>query len=371
MSAQETGGLIPNHDAKHRIRFLDGLRGIAVLAVIGWHYYGPTYAAALPYGDRYSGAPLFAHGWAGVYLFFLISGFVIFRTLETSTDLTRFLVRRWIRLAPALLLCSTLLVIAAHLLPNTPEGGYRIRDLAAALTFVSPSFYNAIFDLDLTLVDGAYWTLVIEFSFYVIFGAMYFAFGWKPAMVGLITLWLISAGLRYVSVPFLGRAPEPLWWAGLEYFGWFASGALFYKAKENDSMPLFWLAVTLGLASAMSNYSIDRWSDRAAMLCTVALFATALRSINLQKLLAARWLFFIGTVSYPLYLLHNHLGLGLIGASSGLGLWPPLIPVLVTGLFLVAAYTIHAWYEKAAATWLKRWLLRKKTSALINPARAE
>ncbi|WP_022687173.1 acyltransferase family protein [Sphingomonas phyllosphaerae] len=364
MTPLEGHGADSVENTAHRIRYLDGLRGVAVIAVIGWHYYGATYAANLPYGDRHRALPFFGQGWLGVYLFFLISGFVIFRTLETSTDVVRFLIRRWIRLAPALLLCSVLLAAASTMLPDMPTGGYRVGDIAVALTFISPSFYHGLMKIDVLPVDGAYWTLVTEFSFYVIFGVLYFAFRWKRAVAGLIALWVIAAGLRYISVPLLGRAPEPLWWAGLEFFGWFASGALFYRAHEARSPRLYWLAVAIGLVCSLTNFRVVLWSDKAALLGVVVLFAASQRSVAIQKLLATRGLFFVGTVSYPLYLLHNHLGVGIIAAvGTRAGIGAPLVPVAVAGLLVLVAYAIHAGYEAHAASWLKRWLLPPRSRA--------
>jgi len=85
-----------------RLRYLDGLRGIAIIAVMLWHFFGPTDAALLPYGDRYSHIPVLSSGWMGVELFFLISGFVIFMTIERCSGFCDFMLRRWLRLFPAM-----------------------------------------------------------------------------------------------------------------------------------------------------------------------------------------------------------------------------------------------------------------------------
>lgn len=351
-----------SHDSgAHRIKYLDGLRGVAILAVAGWHYYGPTYADVLPYGAQYRAMPIFGQGWFGVYLFFLISGFVIFRTLETSTGIVRFLIRRWIRLAPALLLCSIILALGSLVLPAMPAGGYRVVDIAAALTFVSPSFYHALLRVDVVPVDGAYWTLITEFSFYVIFGSLYFVVGWKRAIGVLIALWIVAAGSRFLPVSMLGRAPEPLWWAGLEHFGWFASGALFYKAHEERSSAIFAGAIAIAAVCSVTNFLVVPWGDKAALLGVVALFAASQRFVTVQKLLAARWLFFVGTISYPLYLLHNHLALGVIAAIGVRAGWlAPVVPALVLGQMMLVAYAVHAGYEGRASRLLKTWLIRSR-----------
>jgi peptidoglycan/LPS O-acetylase OafA/YrhL len=234
---------------------------------------------------------------------------------------------------------------------------YRPIDILAGLTFISPSFYNAILKIHVNEVDGAYWTLTTEFSFYIVFGFLYFRLGWKWAIAGLIALWLIATGLHHVTLPFLRRAPEPLWWIGCDYFGWFASGAIFYRAHENRSDGLFVLAIVIASASSLTNRLIVG-PDIFMLLATTALFAASQRFVSVQRLLGTSVLFFVGTVSYPLYLLHNHLGIGLIAYLSGrLPIPSSYVPLLVFCPILAAAYAVHRMYEARASTWLKKRLL--------------
>jgi len=53
-----------------RVDYLDGLRGLAILLVIGFHAYS-AYPTIVPYGDQYLDVPIFKYGWLGVELFFL------------------------------------------------------------------------------------------------------------------------------------------------------------------------------------------------------------------------------------------------------------------------------------------------------------
>ena len=92
----------PPH-AAHRIAFLDGLRGIAILLVVFYHAY-TRWSDIVPYGARYAHFPVAQLGWLGVELFFMISGFVIYMTLEKCRSFGEFLYRRWLRLFPAMLL---------------------------------------------------------------------------------------------------------------------------------------------------------------------------------------------------------------------------------------------------------------------------
>src|ERR1044071_1527464 len=95
----------------HRLAALDGLRALAIAWVILFHYayfWTPAGAAPLvPYGDAYAWVPFAAVGFLGVHLFFMISGFVILLTLEQTSDFKEFMVRRVVRLWPALFLLGS------------------------------------------------------------------------------------------------------------------------------------------------------------------------------------------------------------------------------------------------------------------------
>src|SRR5450631_2490401 len=109
--------------AGERIDILDGLRGVAVLAVIGFHYFSrwtfPLNEKNLyPYGDVFAHVPFFRFGYLGVNLFFLVSGFVITLTLARCNSSREFFVKRFSRLMPAMVLASSATFLIVRLLPT-------------------------------------------------------------------------------------------------------------------------------------------------------------------------------------------------------------------------------------------------------------
>src|SRR5271166_4322020 len=83
-----------------RISQLDGLRGVAILSVLAWHY-----------GHAINGqpfAPIFGLAWSGVDLFFVLSGFLLGGILidkrESTTYFGPFYARRFFRIIPLYLL---------------------------------------------------------------------------------------------------------------------------------------------------------------------------------------------------------------------------------------------------------------------------
>ena len=260
---------------------------------LAWHYTAPVYAASFPYRETYARIPVLDHGWAGVNLFFLISGYVILLTLKRCSGFAEFLSRRWIRLFPAMLVASLLIFGASQVIGrNMPHGRADPVDLLPGLTFLSPPFWEMILARPVGELDGVFWTLYVEVGFYVIFGALYSWLGWRRGLIALASLWLavvtasrLAAAGHDHAMPWI----QPLQWLGVEYFGWFVSGALFLTARERASDRLFALAITVGFASAFTSglWQPDDWVSCMYLCGCVALFAIAQRAERIRRLLAS------------------------------------------------------------------------------------
>jgi peptidoglycan/LPS O-acetylase OafA/YrhL len=144
-----------------RIRGLDGLRALAVAAVVGYH----LEPARLP------------GGFVGVDMFFVVSGFLITTLLlreigSTSwIDLPRFWTRRARRLLPALLLVLLVSVPVARLVEPDLTVGIG-RQVLGALTFstnwLEISAGSDYFDETAPELLRPLWSLAIEEQFYVV-----------------------------------------------------------------------------------------------------------------------------------------------------------------------------------------------------------
>ncbi|MDO6413870.1 acyltransferase [Sphingomonas sp. BIUV-7] len=355
------------HKGQERIGYLDGLRGIAILMTAAWHYLGPIYHMHLPYDRAFEWWPGVRYGWAGVNLFFLISGYVIFLTLERCTGFVDFALRRWVRLFPGMLVAS--LVIYACRLPMgdaMPGGDPRPVDLLPGLTLTNP-FYFHYFALPARSLDGAFWSLYVEALFYVVIGLMFFPLGWARSIAGLLLLYAFSLIVTPIAIQlhlaWAAPAIKLLYHAGLQNFGWFASGALFLKARVHSDKGLFWMAVAIGLCSACTTVlpgGMEK-SSRAALFAGLILFAAVQHVGLLQRALEAKWVLWLGFVSYPFYLMHSAIGVGLIARIGGAlpGLPAILLPILVLGLMLALAWVVAAKIEPPIAR-----LLRPATDTL-------
>jgi peptidoglycan/LPS O-acetylase OafA/YrhL len=116
---------------------------VAILLVFFFHAF-VRWPDLVPYGHAYSN--IFQYGLFGVRLFFMISGFVILLTLEKRTGFVDFMLRRWLRLFPAMLIASIVLFATAPLFPERPGGMPTLRDLIPGLTLIDPVVWLLHFD---------------------------------------------------------------------------------------------------------------------------------------------------------------------------------------------------------------------------------
>ena len=151
---------------------LDLLRGIAALAVCYFHFThgNPDFLSKtnlLYQSGRY--------GFLGVDVFFVISGFVIpyamYRGMYRFKNFGKFLLKRVIRIEPPFI-ASIILVIALNWLstlsPYYRGAGFTIDFTALALHL---GYLNAFFQYP--WVNDVYWTLAIEFQYYIIIALIF------------------------------------------------------------------------------------------------------------------------------------------------------------------------------------------------------
>ena len=301
-----------------RLQFLDGFRGLAIIMVVIFHAYVP-WPDNYPPGSNYAELPVIKLGWLGVQLFFLISGFVIFMTLDKAETLKVFLYKRWLRLFPAMLIASLLIYATLPIFPERPNGiPPNMLSLLPGLTFTLPSWWSKLIGVEILPLETVFWSLYVEFKFYVIAGLTYFLVGRKfliPVLVSLFTLWLVVYSLstvvefRLLSIlTSLNNAMD------LKHFGWFAAGAMFYlnfqdQNKEANTRWFYFgilMMVVSSLTVRLEAVGFDLEIFVGALVIS-ALFAMSFKSSLLQHVLQSKILLFFGFISYPFYLIHENI----------------------------------------------------------------
>ena len=156
-------------DIRHDI---DGLKGIAILAVVFYHFFDLLKSA------HFTESTLFDGGFLGVDIFFVISGFLItssvfYRLSNNDFSLLSFYKRRFLRIVPPLLfVCIFTLIIGYFLL--FPEVYKELNiEVANALLFIgnfrfaNSGGYFALDSSDKLLLHT--WYLAVTIQFYILF----------------------------------------------------------------------------------------------------------------------------------------------------------------------------------------------------------
>lgn len=323
-----------------RLQALDALRGIAALGVVLFHYL-PYYHQL--YGHGFQPWFILEFGRYGVHLFFMISGFVIFMTLEKTSTASWFGLARAFRLLPALWVAIPVTFVAVHLL------GPADREVTATDALWNLTLLHEY--LDRPHVDGAYWSLVIEATFYGWMALLFYGLGPGKRLLAVLWLWVL---VSYGAVIYWTSIPEA--WEFLlkdllftRYAPLFISGMLLYRWHSRGALSLVErLLLTAAVSHCLLAY---RAPFNVFVLACYGVFALAIGGY-LDRF-ATRPLLFLGSLSYALYLVHQNLGYGIIdwGYRQQLPAGVPVVLALAVALAL--AYAIHRLVERPALKWFR------------------
>ncbi|MFD5648271.1 acyltransferase family protein [Streptomyces sp. NPDC127039] len=333
----------PPGSTKGRLRALDGLRLVAALMVAAYHYGGRGGDVTTAWGSSPKFQfptlhSLFAYGCLGVQVFFVISGFVICMS-GWGRSLRSFFASRASRLLPAYWV-AVVLVTAVFALP------------VVAYEAVSPS--EGLLNLTLLhqplgadRVLGVDWTLWAEIRFYALFALCVVLPGATRRRVILFcACWTLGAALAQAAEePLLDLVLMP------QYAPFFIGGIGLYLVYRDRRDAYAWgiVAVSwlIGQYFAVQDLwrppSPDAFANRTSfgIILIVTLGFALVAAIALGWLSRAdwRWLTVAGALTYPFYLVHEHLGWVVIEVlHQDLG-----VPSYATFLLTVAAMLVLAW----------------------------
>ncbi|MFG2491427.1 acyltransferase family protein [Streptomyces caniferus] len=349
-----------------RLRALDGLRLLAALMVAAYHYGGRNGEIAQAWGGSPAhqfptAAPLFAYGCLGVQIFFVISGFVICLSGFGRT-LRAFIASRVSRLYPAYW-AAILLVTAVFALPWVAYKALPPSEVLTNLTMLQQP-------LGVDRVLGVCWTLWAEMRFYALFALCVVLPGATRGRVVLFCAgWTLAGALAQAAhQPFLDTVLMP------EYAPFFIGGVGLYLLHRYGARdPIAWAIVLVswligqhyavaGLWHAPSATAFS-YRSTAGIIAVVTLGFALVAAVALGRLRWAnwRWLTVAGALTYPFYLVHEHLGWVVVRAlHHGLGLPSYATLLLTVGLMLLLAWVLHRFVERPLTPALKR---------AINPRR--
>ncbi len=184
----------------HRTRIieLDGLRGVAIAMVFLFHFTGWISLQFSPQILKYFFLA-FSFGWAGVDLFFVLSGFLITSILlETKGRPNYFLnfyARRALRILPAYYGCLIVTFLILYLAPAARQAFHDIYRLQAwywmyMQNWLVAAFQNPAPDLGFL---GHFWSLAVEEQFYLVWPLLVYLL--KPRQLFVACMFFIVASL--------------------------------------------------------------------------------------------------------------------------------------------------------------------------------
>lgn len=375
-----------------RLDALDGLRGIAALGVLVLHVW------MFSYGD--SGKPPkgfldFALGELrlGVQLFFVLSGFLIFRPFAAALldgarkgpSLKRYVIRRAARILPGywLALGASFLLLKHldHPMQVDPA------ELPVFLVFAQNHFLETIKHLDPPM-----WTLAIEVSFYAmlpVFGLLALKLlgrherGRSRTALTAATLLVVAGGVVSTILAYTHRWPQTLSTSLLPHLVEFGAGmtvAVLLHARPSldraraGALAVMGIALVVGNswwhATGQGSQDVRSWvGDAPGILGLALVLAVLVAGPWPARLLSrgpAKWL---GSISYGVYLIHFPVIVFLRMTER----WPE--DSLTRELLKVMAITIplatFSWLcvERPVIRWAQRITgARQRTRTLREPA---
>ncbi len=295
-AAEKSSMTSPNH-----IPILDHLRGLAALSVCLYHFTNVNFDFLAPEDPM---RQIGSYGWLGVESFFVISGFVIPYSLYLRSygfeNIRDFLVRRLKRLEPPYLL-SIALAISLIFISSILSGPRTESQNLGWLQLLCHFFYlNAIFDLG--WLNPVFWTLAIEFQFYLFIAISFPLLFHKSLHVRILSVVIISV------LGFAGNGNSALLPHWLPVFAIGLTSALYFAGKLPG-----WLFIIQSIGVSSISLALVGFAPTVVGIATAfcVLFFGFSKPSSILSPLA-----FLGTISYSLYLVHFPIGCRIINLGE-------------------------------------------------------
>ena len=352
-----------------RLRSLDGLRGVAALSIVVWHWQHFFIGGLFPHIPSVDELPfyrwlpfLYKSGWLAVDLFFCLSGFVFYwlyagEVRSRSIAFTFFAWLRFSRLYPLHL--ATLALTAA---------GLAIYLRLTGVPFLYPWDDAYDFALQVSLASGwgfergpsfntPAWSISVEVLLYVIFFVINRT--WRTSSIAVP---LIAASVGHFFVydwnEAIGRGVQAFFMGAVAFHA-------FRRFEGKSQAPTLAALITGALWLAVFSYFLGKATPLKMHFVAMLLFPATVLTLALCESAYGNVLgplSRLGDWSYSIYMLHLPLQLGCALIATALGLSTGVFqsPITFLGFFAVlilVSWASHAKLEIPAQRWLRARLL--------------
>lgn len=345
-------------NAKHLLG-IDLLRFIAACLVVAFHFcflmgvspgglVGSASQRMVAFPELYAST---AFGWVGVQIFFVISGFVIAFSGEKATAFT-FFKSRVVRLGPSVWICAPISLVATMLV------GFRQHE-----EMMRAFRHSMLFFPWAPWIDGSYWTLGIEISFYFLIFALIVISSFTHIRKLAIAIGMVSSAF------WLAKAVPGVWSDNtwhlivtleksrfsqlllIQHGLFFAIGVLLWsqlvkKHKFTNVLAILFFCVVGCIQIAVQAVSAQPYTAETSSpvlpcliwvgsVCFIVWSVRSNAAFHRAPLFVKQTIRTAGMMTYPLYLLHQIVGAALMGwmVSHGVNRWSALFSTTI-GIFL-------------------------------------
>ncbi|TWR27439.1 acyltransferase [Mucilaginibacter pallidiroseus] len=257
---------------KQHLPQVDYVRAIASLAVALFHLGGKA-------------LPVLKYGWLGVQMFFVLSGFIICWAIPhgyTWRNAGTFIIKRLIRIEPPYVASIILILLLNRLFINdytSPDWLNVAGHFAYINNFTGKPYLSPV-----------YWTLGIEFQFYLFIALAFPVFNGRWGTWFVMGVWLLSCSIDVPGSTISG------------VFSFFALGMLYYRWYSQKTTGL--LTTLLILPIFVYQCATGNWLPIAAGVLTLLILVLPLKQ--------NRAVSFFARISFSLYLTHDAIGSRLV-----------------------------------------------------------
>jgi peptidoglycan/LPS O-acetylase OafA/YrhL len=311
---------------------------------------------------------IFKLGTTGVDLFFIISGFVIFMSIQKISTGIEFVINRISRLYPTYWACVTFtftLIIFHSLYKGTFQAKEAFIQYIGNLSMFQ--FYLLIKN-----IDGPYWTMIIEMIFYIFILLLFelkLLKQLKPIGIFICAVTVLAAHYLY-DIEIIKSIIT--WIPLLQFFPLFFAGIIFYKIYTNKTnLTINYVLIIFCLVCQLLLFHIGRskvfisLEEYGFMLILYFLLFTLFANNKLSFIVNGITLF-LGKISFALYLIHQRISLSFIiplfHEKLGINFWIVTVFIDLPIIIAIAAfitYKIEIPYSRKMKEKLRTLLIKK------------
>lgn len=339
---------------KPRFEFLDGLRGVAALAVVIFHF-----------TSQYGHEPFFSSAPLAVDFFFCLSGFVIAwsytQRLQEGMSYLNYVKKRLIRLYPMFVM-GLVIGLISYLVKlyygNTPYTFMQIIKSNLFNIFYLPYFMSDT----LNSVNGVFLTNPPAWSlFFELVANFVFLFTIKLSNKKIIVT-TVLLGIFFISAVYCFR--DWVGWSTINFIGGFPRvgfsfmvGVLIFRFFDDIKRlpvihPLLILIVLTLILLMPFHKSVLYWLFCSLLI--MPLFVITGARVEIKSALNKKIMIFLGWISYPLYCLHNPI-LNIYKGFTTVPIHFYLEISIVSIVTFLLTYLIAKFYDDPIRAWLAKY----------------